>query len=232
MTDVVHGTPTDGLTPCCRRTPFELPRDDRMTSDAEAVTCSGRIPPVFDSPTARTLRRWADEAAKHDPRHEEDYLSSSGLFTERPGRPAIGRPVWMDLGYTDGPVPERPWLAVDDRHGIPARVEHMPRVPEFIDGIPHATTPRLNVHRRAVRVERHVLPDEATLWMDRDMLARALKEAADDLARRMFADCPLALATIVRTGIVPWDIEYQTTIDGATLERVTRLVEYERGARA
>lgn len=39
---VVHACPPDGsgLTPCCGQTPFELPRDDRMTSDPERVTCS------------------------------------------------------------------------------------------------------------------------------------------------------------------------------------------------
>ncbi len=38
-----HGCPSDGsgLTPCCSRTPFELPRDDRISSEA-AVTCTGR----------------------------------------------------------------------------------------------------------------------------------------------------------------------------------------------
>lgn len=39
---VVHATPppSSGLTPCCRRPPFELPRTDRMTNDGAAVTCS------------------------------------------------------------------------------------------------------------------------------------------------------------------------------------------------
>jgi hypothetical protein len=38
----VHAAPPDGsgLTPCCERTPFELPRSDRLTSDAEQVTCT------------------------------------------------------------------------------------------------------------------------------------------------------------------------------------------------
>lgn len=39
---VVHACPLDGsgLTPCCQRTPFELPRDDRMTSESGNVTCT------------------------------------------------------------------------------------------------------------------------------------------------------------------------------------------------
>jgi hypothetical protein len=38
----VHGCPPDGsgLTPCCGRTPFELPRTDRISSEA-TVTCTG-----------------------------------------------------------------------------------------------------------------------------------------------------------------------------------------------
>lgn len=40
--EVVHGCPPDGsgLTPCCGRTPFELPRTDRISSEAP-VTCAG-----------------------------------------------------------------------------------------------------------------------------------------------------------------------------------------------
>ncbi|MDX2954571.1 hypothetical protein [Streptomyces caniscabiei] len=40
-TETVHACPPDGsgLTPCCGRTPFELPRTDRMTRDPAAVTC-------------------------------------------------------------------------------------------------------------------------------------------------------------------------------------------------
>lgn len=36
-----HASPPDGsgLTPCCERSPFELPRGDRMTVEAEHVTC-------------------------------------------------------------------------------------------------------------------------------------------------------------------------------------------------
>lgn len=38
---VVHQCPPDGagVMPCCGRTPFEVPRTDRMTTDADAVTC-------------------------------------------------------------------------------------------------------------------------------------------------------------------------------------------------
>lgn len=41
---VVHRCPPDGsgLTPCCRRSPIELPRTHRMTNDPEMVTCAHR----------------------------------------------------------------------------------------------------------------------------------------------------------------------------------------------
>lgn len=40
--ETVHACPPDGcgLTPCCERTPFELPSTDRMSSDPTAVTCA------------------------------------------------------------------------------------------------------------------------------------------------------------------------------------------------
>ena len=39
--EIVHACPPDGggLTPCCGKTPFELPRTDRMTLDPSLVTC-------------------------------------------------------------------------------------------------------------------------------------------------------------------------------------------------
>lgn len=38
---VVHLCPRTGyaVTPCCGKTPFELPRTDRMTNDADKATC-------------------------------------------------------------------------------------------------------------------------------------------------------------------------------------------------
>lgn len=41
--DRIHACPPgdETLTPCCHRSPFELPRDDRMTSDPALVNCSG-----------------------------------------------------------------------------------------------------------------------------------------------------------------------------------------------
>ena len=52
VTDVVHQCPpipvTDGISPpppeimpCCGRTSFEVPRDDRITLDPALATCSG-----------------------------------------------------------------------------------------------------------------------------------------------------------------------------------------------
>lgn len=39
--ETVHACPPDGsgLTPCCGRTPFELPSSDRISSETDAVTC-------------------------------------------------------------------------------------------------------------------------------------------------------------------------------------------------
>jgi hypothetical protein len=41
ITETTHATPTgdDGLTPCCGRTPLELPRTDRLTLEEALVTC-------------------------------------------------------------------------------------------------------------------------------------------------------------------------------------------------
>jgi len=41
MSEVVHHCPEEGQsqTKCCGRIPFELPLDDRMSSDPRAVTC-------------------------------------------------------------------------------------------------------------------------------------------------------------------------------------------------
>jgi hypothetical protein len=38
---IIHKNPAEGeaVTPCCGRTPFELPRTDRMTFDGDMVTC-------------------------------------------------------------------------------------------------------------------------------------------------------------------------------------------------
>lgn len=38
----IHGCPPDGsgVTPCCGRTPFELPRTDRMSTDPALITCT------------------------------------------------------------------------------------------------------------------------------------------------------------------------------------------------
>lgn len=42
--EVVHWCPPrgSGLMQCCERTPFEVPRTDRMTLDEELVTCGRR----------------------------------------------------------------------------------------------------------------------------------------------------------------------------------------------
>ncbi|WP_060887647.1 hypothetical protein [Streptomyces caniscabiei] len=44
--ETVHGCPPDGsgVTPCCGRTPFELPRTDRMSTDSTVATCRADEP--------------------------------------------------------------------------------------------------------------------------------------------------------------------------------------------
>jgi hypothetical protein len=52
--EVVHHCPVNpsGLTPCCRRTPLELPRTDRLTIKTGEVTCAGfRLPRGPEQPT-------------------------------------------------------------------------------------------------------------------------------------------------------------------------------------
>lgn len=45
MTEVVHACPANGrwVTACCHKTPFELPRNDRMTLDPDQVTCGAVV---------------------------------------------------------------------------------------------------------------------------------------------------------------------------------------------
>lgn len=47
MSEVIHMCPPvgHGYTNCCGKTPFELPRDDRLTLDPGEVTCTGPEPP-------------------------------------------------------------------------------------------------------------------------------------------------------------------------------------------
>lgn len=50
MTDqpAVHACPVSGSTqmPCCGRTPFEVPRTDRITNDSDSVTCGKPTAPT------------------------------------------------------------------------------------------------------------------------------------------------------------------------------------------
>ena len=42
--EVFHGIPTNeanGRTPCCGRSPSELPRRDRLTTNGDLITCGG-----------------------------------------------------------------------------------------------------------------------------------------------------------------------------------------------
>lgn len=55
----IHACPPDGemFTPCCGKTPFELPGDHRMTAMAELVTCPPK--PAYEPDEAD--RQWARE---------------------------------------------------------------------------------------------------------------------------------------------------------------------------
>ncbi|MFF8412872.1 hypothetical protein [Streptomyces omiyaensis] len=82
--------PGSGLTSCCRRSPFELPHTDRMTSDLRASTCrqSGGLPgaapddcPNCDHPfliescTCRPWTRQTDPARYLEPGDTVDMIS-------------------------------------------------------------------------------------------------------------------------------------------------------------
>lgn len=60
----VHAAPSagDAFMPCCRRTPFSVPRSDRMTLDPYLVTCGRGWPvdrgaAVLDAAIAETARQ-------------------------------------------------------------------------------------------------------------------------------------------------------------------------------
>lgn len=46
--EITHACPPEGsgLTPCCGRSPFELPMTDRMTLEPELVNCRGGNEPL------------------------------------------------------------------------------------------------------------------------------------------------------------------------------------------
>lgn len=75
----VHASPPDGggLTPCCGLPPFELPRDDRMTSESENVTCAGAAPWALD--------------------HQVHLLAQT---ESRPGPPTDKGEQWMECQRT------------------------------------------------------------------------------------------------------------------------------------
>ena len=53
--ETTHACPPagSGLTPCCGRTPFELPRTDRLTVDGTQVTCGPRRAATLDEQLTR-----------------------------------------------------------------------------------------------------------------------------------------------------------------------------------
>lgn len=117
QTETVHASPPDGsgITPCCGRTPFELPRTDRMTQDPQDVTCqpavampvgravSARQYPIDPTPDddPRFTRGLALDAARVLKTHGYPEITSGGDFVELqqalfrflygPGRPPAAR---------------------------------------------------------------------------------------------------------------------------------------------
>lgn len=70
-TETVHACPPDGsgVTPCCGRTPFELPRTDRISSEVAVVTCQPAVPvaaPPTTDPTALRERIAETLALRHN----------------------------------------------------------------------------------------------------------------------------------------------------------------------
>lgn len=87
--EIVHGCPPDGsgLTPCCGRTPFELPLGDRISSEAP-ITCPGpdappaggaRQPSEADNPPAAFQPRHTCHDQKTAPGHDWDCQWCSTL---------------------------------------------------------------------------------------------------------------------------------------------------------
>lgn len=83
MTEIVHAVPpTDsGLTPCCGRTPIELPLTDRITSE-ETVTCPGPL---------LMPGEWHDAPTADAERYKADYLRACETIAQMHAA-ATGRP--------------------------------------------------------------------------------------------------------------------------------------------
>ena len=73
--DVVHVMGGEGVTRCCWRSPFELPRSDRITMDSESGTCA---------PSVRMPLAWP--ISTHNPQNGEEWP----LCIRHKGAPVIG----------------------------------------------------------------------------------------------------------------------------------------------
>lgn len=64
-----HMCPPDGsgLTPCCEKTPFELPRDDRLTAHQDQVDCGEITSGPIQEPAYEVVSVFCPECAQGKP---------------------------------------------------------------------------------------------------------------------------------------------------------------------
>lgn len=86
MTEIIHACPPEGsgLTPCCGKTPFELPLGDRISSEPDAVTCLPAPAPELRDQIAAAMR--------------EHYLSSSRDEADADGNMPCRCGDWREPG--------------------------------------------------------------------------------------------------------------------------------------
>ncbi len=80
-TSIVHRCPIgdSGVTPCCERTPFELPRWHRITLDDALVTSGSGAQEATDGQMRRLIKRYGASAVE-----ESFYLTLNEIGDEWP----------------------------------------------------------------------------------------------------------------------------------------------------
>jgi hypothetical protein len=103
LMETVHQSPDIGeyLTPCCGFTPYELPRNHRMTNDPDLVTCTGGYPDCSEMPDEPPVQgnrpRRREYPVAHGPRCSGHLRNAFWVATEV-------RPQWTpsaSSGYLD-----------------------------------------------------------------------------------------------------------------------------------
>lgn len=86
--EVTHRCPPSGsgLTPCCNRTPFELPRSHRITLDPQLVTCGKSATPCCDQHGVGN-----HDSSEHDRADPDMIRTQSWDASERAADLEVGR---------------------------------------------------------------------------------------------------------------------------------------------